>query len=186
VLAATNSSIGELRGSREFRDDFFYRLCSDLVEVPPLRHRLREEPAELVTLLGHIVPRIVGDEAPGLVEMAREVLGEELGPEHRWPGNVRELEQRVRRIIVTRRSLVRPEAREWSEPSCGPEIGGAVGALAEEMDAESLGGRELLGRYCALLYERHGSYREVGRISGFDRRTVRRYVEESSANERGG
>lgn len=47
VIAATNRSLAELRASAEFRDDFLYRLCSDVIEVPPLRQRLQEHPPEL-------------------------------------------------------------------------------------------------------------------------------------------
>jgi transcriptional regulator with GAF, ATPase, and Fis domain len=40
VIAATNKSFRELRRARTFRDDFFYRLCSDVIVVPPLRQRI--------------------------------------------------------------------------------------------------------------------------------------------------
>src|SRR5881296_2538277 len=51
VIAATNRSLDDLRERKLFRDDFFYRLCSDLITVPPLRQRLREAPEELDLLI---------------------------------------------------------------------------------------------------------------------------------------
>jgi len=50
--------LGELRQKGGFRDDFFYRLCSDIITVPPLRERLEEDPRELDELLFHVLSRI--------------------------------------------------------------------------------------------------------------------------------
>src|SRR5256885_693597 len=36
VIAATNRRLDELRRDGRFRDDFFFRLCSDVIEVPTL------------------------------------------------------------------------------------------------------------------------------------------------------
>src|SRR5213078_1832008 len=40
VIAATNSELDELRRQKVFRDDFYYRLCSDILTVPSLRQRI--------------------------------------------------------------------------------------------------------------------------------------------------
>jgi transcriptional regulator with PAS, ATPase and Fis domain len=52
VIAATNRPKADIMGGRVFRDDFYYRLCSDIIEVPPLRRRIREGPQELDRLSG--------------------------------------------------------------------------------------------------------------------------------------
>ena len=59
VIAATNRSIHEIRNNGVFRDDFYYRLCSDIITVPPLRQRIQEDPGELDDLLVHILERMV-------------------------------------------------------------------------------------------------------------------------------
>src|SRR6266480_1874982 len=46
-----------------FRDDFFYRLCSDVIEVPTLRQRIAESPGELPQLVLLMVARIIGTES---------------------------------------------------------------------------------------------------------------------------
>lgn len=169
VIAATNRPLEELRGRGLLREDLFYRLCSDVIVVPSLRRRLREEPEELAVMLAYIVRRIVGEDSEELVGMVREVIDGELGPGYSWPGNVRELEQAVRRILMTRRFRVEP-----------PEAG------RETADADLLSGigsgtptaRELLSRYCTLLHEKLGTYEEVSRRTGLDRRTVRKYIED--------
>jgi len=60
-----------------------------------------------------------------------------------------------------------PDTRERTDESAG-----LAGALA----GGSLTADELVARYCALLYERHGTYVEVAKVTGLDRRTVRKYV----------
>src|ERR1043166_8476931 len=67
VIAATNRPLETLREGKLFRDDFFYRLCSDVIEVPPLRQRLQEDPKELRQLLEHVLTGMLGGPGPELV-----------------------------------------------------------------------------------------------------------------------
>src|SRR5688572_7275795 len=60
VIAATNRRLNESRRDGRFREDFFYRLCSDVIEVPTLRQRVAESPAELEQLVEVVVIRIAG------------------------------------------------------------------------------------------------------------------------------
>src|SRR4051812_16821757 len=101
VIAATNRPIEELRRDGRFRDDFFYRLCSDVIELPTLRQRISESPAELEQLVNVLVARVAGGEYPDLVAKVLDALKARLPVEYAWPGNVRELEQAVRRILLT-------------------------------------------------------------------------------------
>jgi DNA-binding NtrC family response regulator len=174
VIAATNRPLAELRGGIHFRDDFFYRffyrLCSDIEEVPSLRERLREEPAEFDELLRHILKRICGDGGEALaMEVGRE-LHVSVPPGYDWPGNVRELEQAVRSVLLNGRYA--PQAR--AAAADGDET--AVG-LMRDLAGDTLGARTLLAGYCRLLYARSGNYGEVARRTGLDHRTVRKYVQ---------
>ncbi|MCX6998197.1 MAG: sigma 54-interacting transcriptional regulator [Kiritimatiellaeota bacterium] len=166
VIAATNRPLAELRRQGAFRDDFYYRLCSDVIEVPPLRQRLREDPRELDRLLRLLVARLIGAEHDELARDIRVALRRSPGPDYRWPGNVRELEQAVRRSLLTGRYAGQP-APDAVAPGEKLQAGIAAGAL----DAE-----QLLAGYCALLYRRHGTYEEVARRTRLDRRTAKRYV----------
>ncbi len=85
VLAATNRQIDELRGDRGFRSDFFYRLATHAVTLPPLRERSEDIPllirhflAEACVPLGRPVP----DCPPSLLARLKA---------YSFPGNVREL-----------------------------------------------------------------------------------------------
>src|SRR5688572_3788249 len=167
VIAATNRPLDKLRRDGRFREDFFYRLCSDVIEVPTLRQRIQESPAELELLVRLVVARIAGEQAVDLVGLVLDALERDLPRGYRWPGNVRELEQAVRRILMTGRY-----AGERADPAPNEDE-----ALADKLRAGQLTADELLSRYCALLYRRLGTYAEVAKQTGLDPRTSRKYVE---------
>jgi DNA-binding NtrC family response regulator len=172
VIAATNRPLDQLRASGRFRDDFYYRLCSDVITVPPLRQRITEEARELDDLVAHLVLRLTGENSPKAVEMVQAALGAGVGRNYAWPGNVRELEQAVRRILLTRHydgdhKAVAPDLR--SQLLAGVEHG--------TLDANTV-----LSGYCQLLYERHGTYEEVARRTKLDRRTVKAYLEKGAVH----
>jgi len=166
VIAASNRSLDELRGQGLFRDDFFYRLCSDVITVPTLRRRLSEEPAELEEMVGIAVGRIVGENSAELTALVCRAIGQDLGRNYPWPGNVRELEQGVRRILL---SHTYAGDRAAAAPDLRVEI-------ARGIEAGALSAEDLLASYCRLLYRRHGTYEEVARRTRLDRRTVKKYV----------
>jgi hypothetical protein len=167
VIAATNRPLDKLRRDGRFRDDFFYRLCSDVIEVPTLRQRIQESPGELEQLVRLLVVRIAGEQASELAASIMEALERDLPRGYPWPGNVRELEQALRRILLTGRYMGGVVAAGPSEED----------ALEEKLRAGQLTADELLSRYCALLYRRLGTYAEVARQTGLDPRTSRKYVE---------
>ncbi len=167
VIAATNRSLAELRASREFRDDFLYRLCSDVIEVPPLRRRLQEHPPELEQLVSLLITRATGSKAPDLTDMVVSSLHATLADDYAWPGNVRELEQAVRRILLN--------GRYEGVTATGGH--GEEEILASQVCDGSLTATDLLSRYCRLLYARLGSYEQVARHTELDRRTVKKYIE---------
>jgi transcriptional regulator with AAA-type ATPase domain len=152
VVAATNRPLDRLRSEGRFRDDFFYRLCSDVIEMPTLRQR---------------VARITGAVVPDLVTRVLEQLEASVPKDYLWPGNVRELEQAVRRILLTGRyvpEIARASADEDQQ-------------LVDQLRAGALTAAELLARYSAMLHRRLGTYAEVAKRTGLDPRTTRKHVE---------
>jgi hypothetical protein len=174
VIAATNRPLDELRKQGAFRDDFFYRLCSDIITIPTLRQRLKENPGELDLLLDHAIRRIIGEPDPDLLKTVKGILQKEVDLSYPWPGNVRELEQAVRRILLT---------RHYSGDS-GEIPADAQGRLIKGINEETLDAQGVLSLYCSILYEHHGTYEEVARISNLDRRTVKKHIQ--SAQEKFG
>jgi DNA-binding NtrC family response regulator len=166
ILAATHRSLAELRERGALRDDFYYRLCSNVIEVPPLRARIAESAGELPMLVEHLCTRIAGAEARGLSAEVTRKLERDLGKGYAFPGNVRELEQAVRRVFLT--------------GGCAPDRKPALAedrALAAELMGGTLTAEALTARYCALLYAQNPSYVDVARRTGLDRRTVKKHVD---------
>ncbi len=167
VIAATNKPLEELRGNGLFRSDFYYRLCSDCIVVPSLFERIQQNPGELELILSKIIVRLTGEESEELVSLVLESIEKNPGKNYAWPGNVRELEQATRRVLLT---------REYTGESIRPNMG-IKDRLIAGIETQSLDSQELISGYCALLYERFGTYEEVSRRMNLDRRTVKKHIE---------
>jgi len=167
VIAATNKSIDELRLEGTFRDDFYYRLCSDCILVPSLKQRIDENPAELDELISHTVEQITGHKAPELDRTVKEVIDTELGKVYHWPGNVRELEQCIRRVIIKRSYRGDKMIKSMNERR----------KLFGNIESGNLSAQHLITAYCQILYNKYGTYKDVARITGLDRRTVKKHID---------
>jgi transcriptional regulator with AAA-type ATPase domain len=170
IIAASNRDLGLEMKRGTFREDLYYRLCSDQIATPTLRERLEDCPEELGHLLGFIARRLVGHgEAEALAREVETWVLAHLGCDYPWPGNVRELEQCFRNVMVRKEYV--PARRE--EAAAGLEsFGGDV--LAGHLSVE-----ELLRRYVSLQYARLGSYQAVARRLKLDHRTVKNRVDRS-------
>jgi DNA-binding NtrC family response regulator len=184
VIAATHRALGRRSRRRQagFRDDFYYRLSSDVVELPSLRQRLAEDPGELDLLLSVIVRRIVGADQLPVVDEARTVIEKTLDRAYAWPGNVRELEQCVRRVLL--RGSYEGEVTVARAGGKTSEARSRHGQLLDLTDGGTLDASALLARYCAALHLELGTYEQVARRTGLDRRTVKKYIERAAATER--
>jgi len=167
VIAATNRPLEEIRRDGILRNDFFYRLCSDVIVVPSLAQRIREDPQELADLLSHTVTRILGKPSVELTRMLGKSILHELGQDYPWPGNVRELEQCVRRLLLN---------EVYGIDS--PQDSNLADWLARGVKEGFLDMQSLIAGYCCCLYERLGTYEAVARMTKVDRRTVKRYIQE--------
>jgi DNA-binding NtrC family response regulator len=167
VIAATNRPLEQIRSGGLFREDFYYRLCSDVITVPTLRRRISEDPKELPLLLGLTMKRLIEKPPTHLVEMVQSVIDERLGPDYPWPGNVRELEQCVRGILL--------------RGSYSGETSEAQGDINQELisgiEQGSIDAASLVSGYCRLLYQRYNNFEEVARRTGLDRRTVKKHIQ---------
>ena len=171
IIAATNRPISRIYGNGRLRADFFYRLSSDILMVPPLRQRIEENPGELDELLAITIDRIIGQPSAELVALVKQTIDAELGPDYSWPGNVRELAQCVRRILLNRcYNTLQKEIFAHSNNCITP--------LAKQMESGTLDAKTLLKEYCRYLYDKFGTYIEVARRTELDTRTVKKYIDE--------
>ena len=173
IIAATNRRLKDLQDYRIFREDFFYRLCSDIIMVPPLRQRIAEDQTEMDALLSHTINKIVGHPSEDLCKIVGETIHQQVGKSYPWPGNVRELGQCVRRILLNRQ--YRPLSEDVYETT-------QADALETDMSQWNLDAQTLVKKYCFQLYTRYGTYGEVARCTRLDRRTVKKYISEWQEN----
>jgi len=169
VIAATNRSLEKLRKENHFRDDFYYRLCSDTIKVPTLRMRIQENPTELENLVNLLVSKMLGEESASLVDMALETLKRNLPKDYSWPGNVRELEQAVRKILLSRNYTADLKSYISADES-----------FFSDFRNGNLKASELLKYYCTSLYNKFGTYEEVAKRTGLDRRTAKKHIHQNS------
>lgn len=163
LIAATNRDLRQVLAGGRFREDFYYRLCADLLVTPTLAERLQDTPGELRTLLRAIARRVAGDdEADDIAAEAEAWIDAHLGRDYAWPGNVRELEQCVRNLVI----------RGTYEPQ-GAAPDDARAEFLAAVAAGALGADALLRRYCTWVYAQTGSYSETARRLGLDPRTAR-------------
>jgi DNA-binding NtrC family response regulator len=167
IIAATNKPLDAIRASGQFRDDFFYRLCSDVILMPSLRQRLAEEPGDLEDLISLTIQRMTGESSPEISQMVCSLLHSSVGAGYGRPGNVRELEQAVRRILLT--GHYQGDQRNVA-PDQYTKL--QIGITDGTLDAETL-----ISGYCKLMYQRLGTYEAVANRLNLDRRTVKAYIQ---------
>jgi transcriptional regulator with PAS, ATPase and Fis domain len=169
LIAATNRDLSEAMRQGQFREDLYYRLCSDQVTTPSLAEQLGDSPEVLRELVSYMAQRVAGPDAD---ELSRDVIGwieKHLGADYAWPGNYRELEQCVKNVLIRRD--YRP-SRETPSPSESP-----LEEFWRELRAGQLTVEEMVSRYVTLVYSQTGSYEETARRLGLDRRTVKAKVQ---------
>ncbi len=173
IIAATNRDLGQEMADGEFRKDFYYRLCSDIIQTPSLREQVAGSPREMRSLILFIAERVAGEaEAEAVTAEVHDWVAEHLGDDYAWPGNFRELEQCIRNVLIRRE--YRPPQSTASSPAA---------RLAEELQGGQLTAEELLRRYCALVYAQTRNYEETARRLGLDRRTVKSKVHAHAAGD---
>jgi transcriptional regulator of acetoin/glycerol metabolism len=166
LIAATNRDLAaEMRNGR-FREDLYYRLCSDQIVTPSLAEQLADSPRLLRELIAYMARRVAGPDATSLAREVTAWIEQNLPPAYAWPGNYREVEQCVKNVLIRRdyRPAVPPAARPIDD-------------FLREFCATSLTADEVLSKYCTYVYHWTGSYEETARRLGLDRRTVKSKID---------
>ncbi len=92
IIAASNISLKKLILEKKFREDLYFRLSANLIQIPPLRDR----PEDVNELANYFIdlekPRRNKEfEAEALTELTA----------YSWPGNVRELKRICEQLVLT-------------------------------------------------------------------------------------
>jgi len=108
VIAATNRNLQQLVAQEQFREDFYYRLNSITLELPPLRGRRGD-----IALIADAHLQEIGKHY--------RLPDTEIEPEayawltaQSWPGNIRQLRQTIERVVLLsgHRKLTRADFEE--------------------------------------------------------------------------
>lgn len=166
LIAATNRDLAAAMRQRQFREDLYYRLCSDQIATPSLAEQLNDSRTVLDELVFYMARRVAGPEAGELAGEVSAWIEKNLGREYAWPGNYRELEQCVKNFLIRRN--YRP-SRAAAEDR--------LEQFVTDVRTGSLTADAILTGYITLVYSRTGSYEETGRRLQIDRRTVKAKVD---------
>jgi DNA-binding NtrC family response regulator len=127
VVVATHQNLSLKQEHGSFRRDLYYRLCTHMVHVPPLRERKGDLPPLLDFFLEE-ASRTLGKKKP---TPPRELL--QLLATYSFPGNIRELKAMIYNAVSVHRdrvlsmdtflkTVIRPETKQNQASAAGPEV----------------------------------------------------------------
>lgn len=161
-IAATNRNLTAEIEEGNFREDFYYRLCSDVIETPSLSEQLIDRPSDFEFLVDFLCRRLAPGDHDSLRDSVVNWFENINRKQHHWPGNIRELEQCVRNIMIHNSYNPAGNTRGDDSPS-----------FVKSIEDVTLSADDLLARYCLLAYQKYGTYEKAAEVLGIDRRTVR-------------
>lgn len=94
LIAATNVKMQAAMSEGKVRSDFYYRLSSCTLEIPPLRERLDDLPA----LSSFFVTQLSKQYSLPQIQLSQDILHRL--SQHHWPGNVRELRNVINALLI--------------------------------------------------------------------------------------
>ena len=166
LIAATNRDLeADIRNGR-FREDLYYRLCSDQIATPSLAEQIADSPHVLREVVLYMARRVAGAEEEELSEEVIRWIERNLEPGYPWPGNYRELEQCVKNVLIRRD--YRPSRPAPVDP---------IEQFSADLRAGRLTAEQALSRYATIVYRQTGSYEETARRLQIDRRTVKSKID---------
>ncbi|MFT5699178.1 MAG: two-component system NtrC family response regulator [Desulforhopalus sp.] len=95
LIAATNRNLRAMVKEGTFREDLYYRLQSQVIEIPPLRAR-QKDIAQLVVHYSKVITVKYNLKSKGFSSDFFETLGA-----YHWPGNIRELIHVIEQAIFS-------------------------------------------------------------------------------------
>jgi transcriptional regulator with AAA-type ATPase domain len=165
IIAATNRNLSDEIAKGRFREDFYFRLRSDVIETPSLNDMIAGDSEELKFLADYASGKIAGKMEAA--DIAAEFLKwAQQHATYSWPGNFRELEQALRSLLV----------HGTYDPPVGQQATGKD-QLSEMMADTGWSLKELIHQYIKALHKRMPVYEQLARHLKVDRRTVKKHLE---------
>ncbi len=103
IIAATNKNLDIEVGTKNFREDLFYRLNTIRIHIPPLRERKED----IIPLARFYLCELCSNGKSGKMQFSAE--SEKVLNEYSWPGNVRELQNVIgRAFYISSTNVIQP------------------------------------------------------------------------------
>lgn len=177
IIAATRKSLRHEINSGGFRDDLYFRIADEHIELPPLRER-RED----VMLL---VQRIMADAGKAQVYRRISARSIERLLNHDWPGNVRELRSLVRRALAYDRGGPIDLSLYLGSPTQKTPTNGKGSGRSTSRDFKESREEHDRNYFRDLHRETNGNLSEIARLSGASRVTVRAHLRRYGLSSKG-
>ncbi len=166
VVAATNRDLPREMATGRFREDLYYRLCSDVIRTPTLHAQIAGNVDELAHLVGVLVQRNLGTPDQPTFEEVMTGIEQGVGHDYRWPGNIRELDQCVRNLLIHGQYL----------PRATPTKSDELDELFHQMRTAQADLNQVISAYTNWVYTQQGSYTQAATTLKIDRRTVAKHL----------
>jgi transcriptional regulator with PAS, ATPase and Fis domain len=167
LISATNRDLGEMVRSGRMREDFYYRINTVPISVPPLRQRKEDLPL----LIEHIVNNFSekGDANRQLPPELYYTLNR-----HHWPGNIRELQNVVRRYLTLKEISFNPFVQPLN--TLDMSRGDTTGIHSENDTVRGELAEVEKNRIVAVLRDNQWNMGKSAAVLGVSRRTLQRRV----------
>jgi PAS domain S-box-containing protein len=167
LISATNRDLAQMVRSGRMREDFYYRINTVPIMMPPLQHRKEDLPL----LIDHFVSTF-SDEHNREVELPSDIY--QTLSQHSWPGNVRELQNVIRRYLTLKEISFSP-LTDINPPQFQPQpavLENSTPTLTDSDELTRMEGRIVL----SALQKNHWHMGKTASALGISRRTLQRRV----------
>ncbi|UDQ99214.1 sigma-54 factor interaction domain-containing protein [Lentisphaerota bacterium WC36G] len=176
ILTATNRNLLQEVDEGNFRQDLYYRLCSDIIATPDLQQVINGSEKELYNIVNFISKRVATDsEAEWLSSDTIKAIKKGVGLDYNWPGNFRELEQCVRNVLI--RGDYSPQYTKKITSKMPKITNKELIKNIESIENGDLSADEILNLYCHISYSKTNNYVKSAQILQLDRRTITKRVQ---------
>jgi PAS domain S-box-containing protein len=165
LIAATNRDLEQMVRSGRMREDFYYRINTVPILMPPLRERKEDLPL----LIDHFVG-LYANETDGPTQLPSEVYM--ALSQHHWAGNVRELQNVIRRYLSLKEIAFSPLLE--TPPLQPLALGQAAVSPGEVQPINAELGQHEKGLILKVLQENRWHIGRTAISLGMSRRTLQR------------
>jgi DNA-binding NtrC family response regulator len=162
LVAATNRPVAESVRQGVLRQDFYYRLNTFQIEIPPLRSRVED----VAPLARQFVSRFAAKQGISTPQISTDVM-QRLSAYH-WPGNIRELQNAMEYAVILMEDGIIEQRHLPAELRV---TAGVHQALLDSPPSLSLAENEKQTILRALI-ETHGNKKRAAEMLGIQRPTL--------------